>query len=96
MFNALVLPIVLLDLMFFDFSQIVIRPLAFVIHLVMQAIHVFVDKLDLERAYLDSIGNKVLSIIEYVAYLQLVSILIQPNYDVRHTMDFDIVQLMNL
>lgn len=88
-------PIDNLESLIFGSFLIEIRPFASEVALVKRAIHVFVDKLDLERAYTDSSDNRDLSRVECDAYWQWVLILFRLNYDVRHTMDSDTVQLMH-
>lgn len=91
--NAVVKPSDKLVLIFGSFP-IEIHPFASEVALEERAIHGFVDKRDLERAYMDSNGNKDHAIDEYDAYLQLVSKLFRWKYDDRRTMDSGIAQLM--
>lgn len=71
------------------------HPFVFVTDLGGRVIHVSACKLDPEHAYMDSNGNRDLSINECDAYLQSVSILFRLNNDDHRTMDFDTDQLMN-
>ena len=92
-FNEGVKPIDILDWPIFGSFPAEIQPFASVIAPVALAIPVFVDKLDPERAYMDSNDSIDPSKAEYVAYLQSALILFRWNYGDHHTMDFDIDHL---
>lgn len=93
-FSEAVMPIDKLEWMILASFPIEIRPFASGVALEVQAIHVFVDKLDLAGAYMDSNGSRDHAIDEYGAYLRSVLIQFRRKYGDRHTMDYDIAQLM--
>lgn len=95
-FNEEVRPIDILDWLIFGSFPAEIHPFAFAIAPVAPVIPVFVDKLDPERAYMDSSDSTVPSKAECAAYLLSALILFRWNYGVHHTMDFDIDHLTHL
>lgn len=79
----------------FDSSQGETRQLAFAIALAVQAIRVFDGRPDLELAYLDSSDSTSLSIDEYDASMQSVSILFQSACNDLHKVDCGIGPTMS-
>lgn len=90
--NEEVKPNGLFDLLVSGSFRIEIRRLAFVAALEGQVILAFADKLDPVLAYSDSIGSKVLSKHECVAYWRSALIPFQRNYGDPRIMDSDIVR----